>query len=187
MQLDDGQVSTASGSLRQTRTAIESSFFFPWTVPEWNNLPGHLAVPTQLRLSGPNWYKRLALRPWSLVATTTAIEMTADPLCHISLMGVLHGTDLDLEPSIWVLKVVTTHADLVLDKKPRVKLAVVWPLITLFYRKKKHFFILNDNKDKKHIILPVQNLGGGGGGAFAFDASYGPDCYYYYWCCYRYC
>ena len=99
VQPDDRQVSTTSGTLRQTRTAIES-FFFPWTVPEWNNLPGHLAMPTQLRLSGPNWHKRLALRPLSLVATTTTIEMTADPLCHISLVGALHGTDLDLDPSI---------------------------------------------------------------------------------------
>ena len=32
--------------------------------------------------------------------TTTTIEMTADPLCHISLIGVLHRTDLDLDPSI---------------------------------------------------------------------------------------
>ena len=47
---------------------------------------------------GPNWHKRLALRPWSLVATTTTIEMTADPLCHISLAGALHRTDLDLDP-----------------------------------------------------------------------------------------
>ena len=56
-----------------------------------------------------------------------------------------------------------------LGQKPRVKPAVVWLLITLFYRK-KHFFILNNNKDKKHIypfskihqniVLPVQNLGG---------------------------
>ena len=37
-----------------------------------------------------------------------------------------------------------------LGQKPRVKPAVVWLLITLFYRK-KHFFILNNNKDKKHI------------------------------------
>ena len=40
-----------------------------------------------------------------------------------------------------------------LGQKPRVKPAVVRLLITLFYRKKTHFFILNDNKDKKHIIL----------------------------------
>ena len=46
----------------------------------------------------------------------------------------------------------TTHVDLSrLGQKARVKPAVVWLLITLFYRK-KHFFILNDNKDKKHII-----------------------------------
>ena len=93
VQPHDRQVSTASETLRQTRTAIESSFF-PWTVHEWNNLPGHLAVPTQLRLSGPNWHTQL--RPWSLVATATTIEMTADPLCHISLMGALHRTNLDL-------------------------------------------------------------------------------------------
>ena len=99
VQLDDRQFNTASGTLRQTRTAIESSFF-PLTVPEWNNLPGHLALPTQLRLSVPNWHKRLALRPSSLVATTTTIEMSADPLCHISLVGALHRTDLDLYPSI---------------------------------------------------------------------------------------
>ena len=56
--------------------------------------------------------------------------------------------------------------------------------INHFILQKKHSFILNDNKDKKHIILfqkfiaedivlPVQNLGGG---AFAplSDASYGP-------------
>ena len=76
---------------KQDWTAVESSFF-PCTVPEWNNLPGHLTVPTQLRLSRPNWHKRLALRPWSLVATATTIEMTADPLCHISLVGALHRT-----------------------------------------------------------------------------------------------
>ena len=40
-----------------------------------------------------------------------------------------------------------------LGQKARVKPAVVWLLITLFYRKKKHSFFLNDNKDKKHIIL----------------------------------
>ena len=107
VQLDDRQVSTASGTLQQTRTAIESSFL-PWTVSEWNNLPGHLAVPTQLRLSGPNWRKRLALRPLSLVATTTTIEMTADPLCHISQRFRFRSKHL---------KVATTHADLVLDKR----------------------------------------------------------------------
>ena len=99
LQPYDRQVSTASGTLQQTRTAI-GSLFFPWTVSEWNNLPGHLAMPTQLRLSGPNWHKRLALRPLSLVATTSTIEMTAYPLFHISLVGALRRTDLDLDPSI---------------------------------------------------------------------------------------
>ena len=49
-------------------------------------------------------------------------------------------------------------------------------LITIL-QKKKHFFSLNDNKEKKHnsfskihqnIVLPVQILGGGG--AFALPA-----------------
>ena len=40
-----------------------------------------------------------------------------------------------------------------LGQKARVKPAVVWLLITLFFFEKKHFFILNDNKDKKQIIL----------------------------------
>ena len=102
VELDDRQVSTASGTLRQTRTAIESSFF-PWTVPEWNNLPGHLAVPTQLRLSGPNWHKRLAqvIGIAALISRSHYYyEITADPLCHISLVGALHRTDLDLHPII---------------------------------------------------------------------------------------
>ena len=45
---------------------------------------------------GPDW----TLWPRSLVAFTTTIETTADSLCHISLMGALHGTDLELDPSI---------------------------------------------------------------------------------------
>ena len=150
VQPDDRQVSAASETLRQTRTAIESSFF-PWTVPEWNNMPGHLAVPTQLRLSGPNWQKRLALRPWSLVATTTTIEVTADPLCHISLVGALYRTDLDLDPDFkyWKWRQLTQTSSWTKGSCKAGRGMTINHFILL----KKHFFILNDNKDKKHIIL----------------------------------
>ena len=39
------------------------------------------------------------------------------PVPYNTLVGALHRTDLELDPSIWVLKVATTHADLVLDKR----------------------------------------------------------------------
>ena len=69
-----------------------------------------------------------------------------------------------------------------LEQKPRVKPVVVWLLVTL---QKKHFFILNDNKEieyrirpfskiHQNIVLPVQNLGGGGAFAPLPDASNGP-------------
>ena len=34
------------------------------------------------------------------LTTTTTIEIISDPLCHISPMETLNGTDLDLDPSI---------------------------------------------------------------------------------------
>ena len=68
-------------------------------------------------------------------------------------MGALHGTDFDLH--LDPMQHLSTESSETsrrprLGQNPRVKPAVVCCTNHCFSEKKNHFFILNDNKDKKH-------------------------------------
>ena len=88
---DDRQVGTASGTLQQTRTAIESSFFS--VDSPWLSRSAYSVETFRAQLAQEIGIAALISRSHY----TTTIEMTVDPLCHISLMGALHRTDLDLD------------------------------------------------------------------------------------------
>ena len=97
---------------------------------------------------------------------------------YISLMGALHGTDFDLH--LDPMQHLSTESSETsrrprLGQSPRVKPAVVCCTNHCF-SEKKNFFILNDNKDKKHSSFQKteEYCTSGpkfrGGGAFALPA-----------------
>ena len=151
MQPDDRQVSTASGTLRQTITAIESSFFSvdcPWVEQP--------ARPSRSAHSVETFRAQLA-QEIGIAALISHSHYYYDwDDCWPLVTCIPYGSFAQHRFRFRSQHLSTESGDNLrrpcLGQKPRVKPAVVWLLI-LYFTEKKHFFILNDNKDKKHIIL----------------------------------